>query len=190
MTRQSRWVCVGILGVVIISLVERQTVNPRYASVHGEMGQKAQRKKQWRRAEKYYQQAVQDDPFFADGFYRLGLLYKRRADYPQAAEYLQRAVAMQPMLAEAFDQLGLTLLALGAYPRARLAFEKALALNAGDIDRRKHVIMACWKMQDEAEAQTQLHHLRVYHAEALADQLQTLSPVDRERLITMEWQKI
>lgn len=53
-----------------------------------------------------YQEALKDDPDFADVYFYLGVLYDRRGDKLLARQQLRRAITLDPNAAEAYNYLG------------------------------------------------------------------------------------
>lgn len=90
-------------------------------------------------AEKYYLEAIQIDPDFAEAHLRLGELLLVQGALPAARERLETAVRLNPDLAEAHYTLGGLAMAEQRWDEAREHFRRALEIRPVIREARQHL---------------------------------------------------
>lgn len=115
------------------SLEKVALLNPDYPGIYYKLGQltKEHFKKQGRKALRYFQDAVAQDPSNADAQYRLAmLLIEQKADYAPAIEHLTRAVESAPQHDAAAFELAKCYVEMGDQKSAATFYARASELNS------------------------------------------------------------
>ncbi|MDP8262861.1 MAG: tetratricopeptide repeat protein [Candidatus Ancaeobacter aquaticus] len=89
-------------------------------------------------AKELFEKAVFAEPFFAEAFFNLGVLYQNRGDTVNALREYQKAVALYPRDAELYYNIGLIHLGNGNYEVAEDAFYEALFIDPDMNNARYH----------------------------------------------------
>ncbi len=115
------------------SLEKVALLNPDYPGIYYKLGQltKEHFKKQGRKALRYFQDAVAQDPSNADAQYRLAmLLIEQKADHATAIEHLTRAVESAPQHDAAAFELAKSYAEMGDQKSAATFYARASELNS------------------------------------------------------------
>lgn len=83
----------------------------------------------WSSPEKFWENAVREQPRLALGHYQLGLFYTADADLARAEEHYRRALELEPHHAGALNNLGTTLARAERYDEAAQIFGRILATD-------------------------------------------------------------
>jgi NADP-dependent 3-hydroxy acid dehydrogenase YdfG/Flp pilus assembly protein TadD len=116
------------------SLEKVALLNPDYPGIYYKLGQltKEHFKKQGRKALRYFQDAVAQDPSNADAQYRLAMmLIEQKGDHATAVEHLTRAVESAPQHDAAAFELAKCYAEMGDQKSAATFYARASELNNG-----------------------------------------------------------
>ena len=125
------------------SLEKVALLNPDYPGVYYKLGQltKEHFKKQSRKALRYFQDAVAQDPSNADAQYRLAMmLIEQKGDHATAIEHLTRAVESAPQHDGAAFELAKAYVVIGDQKSAAAFYARASELN-GAFKTEAHDIL-------------------------------------------------
>ncbi len=122
-------ISIGLVGLFTLSLKDKYTPNPRYSPIFYHYGEKAVRKGIFKKAERFFQNAIYHDPNFGLGEYGLGLLYKKIGKYDLAKNHFEMAVYRNPKLHQAYFELGIYHFIEENYKLAQGYFTNALQFD-------------------------------------------------------------
>jgi tetratricopeptide (TPR) repeat protein len=88
---------------------------------------------------KYFDQAAELNPEYAEIFNNRGLTYAALNDYTAAERDFQKAIALDPKYTDAHNNLGALYFNRGDYSAAAEWYEKAQKLSPGDIDIKRNL---------------------------------------------------
>ncbi len=135
------------------SLEKVALLNPDYPGIYYKLGQltKEHFKKQGRKALRYFQDAVVQDPSNADAQYRLAmLLIEQKADHATAIEHLTRAVESAPQHDAAAFELAKSYAEVGDQKSAATFYARASELNSAFKSATNDVLFHYEEPQPEA----------------------------------------
>lgn len=93
----------------------------------------------FRRAEKLYQQILATDAGNAPVWCYLGMVLQMQGKHNEAVDCFKQALALKPNLAEAHTQLGVTHADQGRFEQAAACYQQALRCNADDLETLFHL---------------------------------------------------
>ncbi|MXY99098.1 tetratricopeptide repeat protein [Candidatus Poribacteria bacterium] len=85
------------------------------------------------------QQAIAENPNFADAYYHLGVLYSRKQDWQAAIDAYQKTVALTPTMPNAYYQLSRCYRQTRNIPEAEKAMQRFRVLKAAEAEIQKHL---------------------------------------------------
>lgn len=77
----------------------------------------------------YFQQALSQQPDFANAYYSLGVAFKQQGKFTEAITAYQHSIALKPDWVEAYVSLGIVLREVGRVEEAKDQYEIAIALS-------------------------------------------------------------
>lgn len=95
--------------------------------------------KDYDKAIKFYNQALEYEPDDADILTNLGLAHVCKQEYGKAIQLYKKALEFEPDDAIIWDNLGLAHEYNGDYEKAKDAYQKAFELDPDDIEIKKHL---------------------------------------------------
>ncbi len=104
------------------------------AAAHGNLGFALAQMRQFERAERHLQAALEINPGAFNAFYVLGTIARQRGDAAGAIAYFRSATSVKPDFASAYHALGDVLLDQNDRPGAMAAYGKALEANPNAIE--------------------------------------------------------
>jgi len=104
----------------IIKLVEYSYYN---------MGNAYGDKKEYDKAIKAYQKAIEINPKKDEAYYNMGIAYGAKKEYDQAITFYQKAIALNPKDDDAYNNIGIAYGAKKEYDKAIEAYQKAIEIN-------------------------------------------------------------
>ena len=141
------------------SLEKVALLNPDYPGIYYKLGQltKEHFKKQGRKALRYFQDAVAQDPSNADAQYRLAmLLIEQKGDHATAIEHLTRAVESAPQHDAAAFELAKSYVETGDQKSAATFYARASELNSSFKSAANDVLFHYEVLQPEPIVATEL----------------------------------
>ena len=110
------------------------------------------------------QQAIAENPDFANAHYHLGVLYSRERDWQAAIGTYQKTVALAPTLPNVYYQLARCYQQTGDTPEAEKAMQRFRALKSEDAEIQRHIEAVFVADADEkAEILIKLANIYVKH---------------------------
>jgi len=89
------------------------------------LARKLYEKENYPEAEKLLEKLASEEPFYADVFNKLGVIYHQRGAFGRAAKAFEKALELNPLYTEAALNLAVTYNNLGKYEKASAAFQNA-----------------------------------------------------------------
>ncbi len=83
-----------VLGLGVLRLVDTQLPSPAYAKLYLDLGEQAQKHKEYHRAIAYYNKTLAANKMSNKGYYRLALLYQELNDQDNMLKYFKKVVAI------------------------------------------------------------------------------------------------
>jgi tetratricopeptide (TPR) repeat protein len=85
-------------------------------------------------AERFFQEAIDKNPLYAEARYQQARYYMTLKEYPRALDSLQQILLLEPLYEKAHSRLGMAYYYLNMPSLALKSYETALALNADDFN--------------------------------------------------------
>jgi tetratricopeptide (TPR) repeat protein len=107
-------------------------VDSRHAESHAILAQQYHERGEFEQAEKYYSQAVEQNPNLLGAWFGLGILLQHRFALPEARVAYQRVVELKPDFADAWNRLGHVHFDLAEPAAAITCYSRAMELSPDD----------------------------------------------------------
>lgn len=134
----------------VVSLQQLQHKVPHAARKAFQKGQQAETKHNLLQARGLFQQAIAEDPEFADAYNELGAVDSNMNDLPAAAEHFQKAIDLVPEHPKALPNLSIVLAKMQRLAEAGQVARRALQVAPGDA--RMHYILGASLLSEPAKA--------------------------------------
>lgn len=82
----------------------------------------------------YYNQVIEIDPFYPDGWYGLGIVEMYRDNYNLSSEYIKKAIDFDNDNGDYWYAYGKVLVRMKAFNKAKAAFKKAIEIDIYDFE--------------------------------------------------------
>jgi tetratricopeptide (TPR) repeat protein len=105
-------------------------------------------------AERYWQQAVAQNPQYVEGYYNLGVLFSELKRNAEAENSYRQALAIDPQYASAYNNLAILLQNMQRLEEAEANYRSALKVNADYVDALYNLGVLLQEQQRYEEAHT------------------------------------
>ena len=151
---------------------------------------KADNRKDYKTARKYYDKTIKYNPIFIDAYFNLALLLKDHFhEYEKAKQYYQKAIRINPNYTEAYCNLAIILETyFHEYKKAKQYYEKAIELNPNLFEVHHNLAALLYEQFKDIE-NAQRHFLRAIEINEKSDisrlVLREISTFEKETFISL-----